>query len=345
MKLLPDPEMMRQLRGRSLLAPDDLTKAEFLFLVHLAKDLRAAKRENREVQLLSGRNIALIFEKVSTRTRSAFEVGAHDQGAHVTYFGPNDSHLGFGESAKDAARVLGRMFDGIEHRGFSHDVVTTLARYAGVPVWNGLSDSWHPTQMLADVLTMKDHVDKKVSELTVCFLGDTQNNTAQSLLVTGALLGMDVRLIGPASRAPEESVRHRAHRLAALSGGSVSVSDDTGLVRGADILYTDVWVSMGETTDKWQERITQMIPYQINKALVVATNNPAVKVMHCLPALHDVATELGRQMHAAYGVTALEITDDVFESPASLVFDQAENRLHTIKALMVATVTNPCVSS
>jgi ornithine carbamoyltransferase len=344
MKPTRDDQMVRSLRGRSLLKPDDLTCPEFLYLIQLARELRVRKRDHDEAKNLSGRNFALIFEKVSTRTRSAFEVGAHDQGAHVTYFGPNDSHLGFGESAKDSARVLGRMFDGIEHRGFHHDVVETLERYAGVPVWNGLSDSWHPTQMLADVLTITDHLATPLNDLTLCYLGDARNNTAQSLLITGALLGMDVRLIGPSSLVPEESVRQRAFRLAAISGSEITISDDVAQVRGADILYTDVWVSMGELTAKWQERITQLMPYQINRALLNATNNPDVKVLHCLPALHDVNTELGRQMYAAYGVSALEVTDDVFESPSSLVFDQAENRLHTIKALMVATVPGPCVS-
>jgi ornithine carbamoyltransferase len=327
------------LRGRSLLKEIDLTKDEFLFLVDLAAQLRQEKRARTERQRMIGRNIALIFEKPSTRTLAAFEVGAHDQGAHVTYLGPQGSHMGHAESAKDTARVLGRMFDGIEYRGFAQDTVETLGTYAGVPVWNGLTDQWHPTQMLADVLTMRDHSDKPLEEVAYCYLGDARNNTAHSLLVTGALLGADVRLAAPAALLPSPEVREIAERLAAASGARLMLSESPReAVVGADFLYTDVWVSMGEPFSDWGRRIDQLLPYQITAELMAATGNPDVKFMHCLPALHNTETEVGRQIHDKWGLTALEVTEAVFESPASIVFDQAENRLHTIKAAMVATI-------
>ena len=326
------------LRGRSFLKEMDFTKEEFTFLIDLAATLRRDKRAGTEVKRLSGRNIALIFEKTSTRTRSAFEVGAHDQGAHVTYLGPDDSHIGHKESMKDTARVLGRMFDGIEYRGSAHENVEILARYAGVPVWNGLTDQWHPTQMLADVLTMRDHSTRPLDELAYCYLGDARNNTANSLLVTGALLGMDVRLAAPETLWPSAEVRAIAEQLAAISGARVTVTDDVHkAVLHVDYLYTDVWLSMGEPEDAWGERIEELLPYQVNAELVTATGNPRVKFLHCLPALHDRATEVGEALFERWGLSALEVTDDVFESPASIVFDQAENRLHTIKAAMVAT--------
>jgi len=326
------------LHGRSLLKETDLTKDEFLSMVDLAGQLRREKRSGAERQRMAGLNIALIFEKPSTRTLSAFEVGAHDQGAHVTYLGPGDTHLGQAESARDTARVLGRMFDGIEYRGFAQQTVEILGRYAGVPVWNGLTDQWHPTQMLADVLTMRDHSAKPLEEVVLCYCGDADNNTANSLLVTGALLGFDVRIAAPDSLLPSDEVRAIADKLARRSGARIRVGQDlTAAVEGADYLYTDVWVSMGEPASEWGERIKLLLPYQINAELMKATGNPEVKFMHCLPALHNTETEVGRQMHDKWGLSALEVTDEVFESPASIVFDQAENRLHTIKAAMVAT--------
>jgi ornithine carbamoyltransferase len=326
------------LHGRSLLKEVDFTKEEFLSIVDLAGQLRREKRSGAERQRMTGLNIALIFEKPSTRTLSAFEVGAHDQGAHVTYLGPGDTHLGQAESAKDTARVLGRMFDGIEYRGFAQETVEILGQYAGVPVWNGLTDQWHPTQMLADVLTMRDHSAKPLEEMVLCYCGDADNNTANSLLVTGALLGFDVRIAAPDSLLPSDEVRAIADKLARRSGARIRVGQDlTSTVEGADYLYTDVWVSMGEPASEWGERIKLLLPYQVNAELMKATGNPAVKFMHCLPALHNTETEVGRQMNDKWGLSALEVTDEVFESPASIVFDQAENRLHTIKAAMVAT--------
>jgi ornithine carbamoyltransferase len=333
--------MVMDLHGRSLLKEIDFTKDEFLSIVDLAGQLRREKRAGTERQRMTGLNIALIFEKPSTRTLSAFEVGAHDQGAHVTYLGPGETHLGQGESAKDTARVLGRMFDGIEYRGFAQETAETLGEYAGVPVWNGLTDQWHPTQMLADVLTMRDHSDKPLEEVTLCYCGDARNNTASSLLVTGALLGLDIRIAAPGSLLPADEVRAIADKLARRSGARVRVGQDlTAAVEGADFLYTDVWVSMGEPASAWGERIKLLLPYQVNAELMKATGNPEVKFMHCLPALHNTETEVGRQMHGKWGLSALEVTDEVFESAASIVFDQAENRLHTIKAAMVATAGN-----
>jgi ornithine carbamoyltransferase len=330
--------MTVDLRGRSFLKVMDFTKEEFTSLIDLAVELRDQKRSGTEVHRLIGRNIALIFEKASTRTRSAFEVGAHDQGAHVTYLGPEDSHIGRKESMKDTARVLGRMFDGIEYRGSAHENVEILAQFAGVPVWNGLTDSWHPTQMVADMLTMRDHSTRPFDELAYCYLGDARNNTANSLLVTGALLGMDVRLAAPEALWPSAEVRDIAEKLASTSGARLMVTDDPHkAVVGVDFLYTDVWLSMGEPEEAWGERIKELLPYQVNADLVRATRNPAVKFLHCLPALHNRDTEVGETLFEKWGVSALEVTDEVFESPASIVFDQAENRLHTIKAIMVAT--------
>ena len=327
------------MRGKSLLKVVDLTKQEFLSLIDLAERLRTEKRSGSERQRLVGRNIALIFEKASTRTRCAFEVGAHDQGAHTTYLGPEGSHIGVGESIKDTARVLGRMFDGIEFRGFAQESVETLARFSGVPVWNGLTDQWHPTQMLADILTMRDHALKPLDRVGYCYLGDARNNTANSLLVTGALLGMDVRIAAPRDLWPTSDVQTMAKELAVNSGARIHIGDEVHAgVEGADFLYTDVWVSMGEPVSDWEKRIKQLLPYQVNEATMQATGNPDVKFMHCLPALHDADTDLGRQIADKWNLSALEVTDEVFESPASVVFDQAENRLHTIKAAMVASL-------
>ncbi len=326
------------LHGRSLLKETDLTAGEFLHLVELGAALRQERRDGKRPLRLAGRNIALIFEKASTRTRSAFEVAAHDEGAHVTYLGPGESQLGYKESVKDTARVLGRMFDGIEYRGSAQRTVEALAAHAGVPVWNGLTDEWHPTQMLADILTMRDHSDKPLREVRYCYLGDGRNNTASSLLVTGALLGMDVRICAPEPLQPRAGVRSVARGLAGRSGARITVTADLGAaVAGADFLYTDVWLSMGEPESEWDERIDALLPYQVSADVIARTGNPAVKFMHCLPALHDTETAVGQMLYDKRGLRALEVTDEVFESPASIVFDQAANRLHTIKALMVAT--------
>ena len=329
----------QHLHGRSLLKGIDFTKEEFLSLIDLAKELRLEKRSGIEQHRMVGRNIALIFEKASTRTRCAFEVGAYDQGAHVTYLGSEGSHIGVGESIKDTARVLGRMFDGIEYRGFAQSAVETLAEFSGVPVWNGLTDQWHPTQMLADILTMRDHVDKPLEQVAYCYIGDARNNTANSLLPTGALLGMNVRIAAPKDLWPSSEVVHIASTLAAKSGARFNIGEDlAAAVEGVDFVYTDVWVSMGEPVSAWRERISQLLPYQVNAATLKATGNPDVKFMHCLPSLHNIDTELGRKLSAEFRLTELEVTDEVFESAASIVFDQTENRLHTIKAIMVATI-------
>jgi ornithine carbamoyltransferase len=331
------------LRGRSLLKETDLNADEFLYLVGFAAQLRADKRQGVTGQRLAGRNIALIFEETSTRTRSAFEVAAHDEGGHVTYLGPGESQLGHKESVKDTARVLGRMFDGIEYRGSAQQSVEILGEFAGVPVWNGLTETWHPTQMLADILTMSDHSSKPLTEVSFCYLGDGHNNTANSLLVTGATLGMDARICAPSALQPAVSVRAIADGLAASSGATLLITDDVNAaVAGADFLYTDVWLSMGEPEDQWGTRIDQLLPYQVNSDVMKATGNPSVRFLHCLPALHNRDTEIGQRVYAARGLDALEVTDEVFESPASLVFDQAENRMHTIKALLIATL--PCAS-
>jgi ornithine carbamoyltransferase len=327
------------LRGRSLLRDTDLSREEFRYLLDLAARLREDKRASRRGSHLAGRSIALIFEKASTRTRCAFEVAAHDEGAHVTYLGPGESQLGKKESVKDTARVLGRMFDGIEYRGFSQESVETLGEFSGVPVWNGLTDTWHPTQALADMMTMADHAGKPLGEVSFCYLGDGRNNVANSLLVTGAMLGMHATICAPAGLHPSGHVQEIAHGVAARSGAHLTLTDDVRRgVAGADFLYTDVWVSMGEPAEEWDRRISLLGGYQVTSELMAATGNPSVKFMHCLPALHNTQTELGQQVYDKHGLEAVEVTEDVFESPASVVFDQAENRLHTIKALMAATL-------
>ena len=331
--------MALNLHGRNFLKELDFTPDELRSLLLLAANLKAAKAGGYEQPRLAGRNIVLIFEKASTRTRCAFEVAAHDQGAHVTFLDPSGSHLGTGESIKDTARVLGRMYDGIEFRGFAHETVETLGRYAGVPVWNGLTDQWHPTQMLADMLTMQEHSDKDLSDISYCYIGDTRNNTARSLLVMGAKLGMDVRIAGPDSLWPDAETRAAVMDVATETGARILVTDDSAAaVSGVDYLYTDVWVSMGEPVTSWDERIKLLLPYQVNASLIAATHNPEVLFMHCLPALHSRETTIGENIFQHAGLAALEVTDDVFESPRSIVFDQAENRLHTIKAVMVATL-------
>ena len=331
--------MAANLRHRNFLKELDFTPSELRYLIDLGAHLKAAKQGGFELPKLTGRNIALIFEKSSTRTRSAFEVAAHDQGAHVTYLGPGESQIGIKESIRDTARVLGRMFDGIEYRGFEQEIVETLGSYAGVPVWNGLTTEWHPTQMLADMLTMLEHSNKHLNEISYCYLGDAHNNTARSLLVTGALLGMDVRICGPESLWPDAEVRGTAIKIAEDTGARILITEDIQeAVRGADYLYTDVWVSMGESADTWLDRIKLLTPYQVNGAVIKATGNRNVRFMHCLPAMHNRETGTGKKLFDQLGISELEVTEDVFESNASIVFDQAENRMHTIKAVMVATL-------
>lgn len=335
--------MSINLRGRGFLKELDYTREELLHLVGLAGELKEARRAGAEVPRLTGRNIALIFERASTRTRCSFEVAAHDQGAHVTYLEPATTHIGTKESIRDTARVLGRMFDGIGFRGNSHETVETLGRHAGIPVWNGLTRDWHPTQMLADVLTMVEHCGKPADALSYAFLGAADSNLGNSYTVIGALLGMDVRIVGPRSLWPDEhAVIKPATELARLSGANLTFTEDVAAgVRGADVLLTDVWASMGDPWELWAERIGLLMPYQVNAATMAATGNPRVRFMHCLPAFHDGDTSFGETVRARTGHTELEVTSEVFESAASLVFDQAENRLHTIKAVMVATLAGP----
>jgi len=331
--------MAFNLRNRHFLKLLDFTPQEITFLLQLAADLKAAKYAGIETQRLKGKNIALIFEKDSTRTRSAFEVAAFDQGAHVTFIGPSGSHIGYKESMKDTARVLGRMYDGIEYRGFSQENIETLAQYAGVPVWNGLTDDFHPTQVLADLLTMQEHSHKPLSKVACCFLGDSGNNTGNSLMIGAAKMGMDIRMAGPKECWPHQEMIETAQAIAQETGAKITVTEDAeAAVRGCDFLYTDVWVSMGQPTELWSERIKQMLPYQVNSTLMTTTGNPQVKFLHCLPAFHNTETKVGKEIYEKHGLEALEVTEEVFESKASIVFDQAENRLHTIKAVMVATL-------
>jgi ornithine carbamoyltransferase len=331
--------MAFNVKNRHFLKLDDFTAQELDFLLRLSADLKTAKYTGTEVPRLTGKQIALIFEKDSTRTRSAFEVAAYDQGAHVTYLGPSGSHIGSKETMKDTARVLGRMYDGIEYRGSAQTIVEELARYAGVPVWNGLTNEAHPTQVLADFLTMQEHVHKPLNEVSFCFLGDVGHNVGDSLMIGAVKMGMDIRLAGPQSSWPLQARIDEMNALSRETGATLTVTEDvqTG-VRGCDFLYTDVWVSMGESSDLWAERIKEMQRYQVNSELMAMTNNPNAKFMHCLPALHNTDTKLGKEIYEKYGLSALEVTDEVFESRASIVFDQAENRLHTIKAIMVATL-------
>jgi ornithine carbamoyltransferase len=327
------------LRGRSLLTLNDYSAEEIVYLLDLAAELKAAKQEGREEQRLLGKEIALIFEKDSTRTRCAFEVAAYDQGAHVTFMGPSGSHMGHKETVKDTARVLGRMYDAIEYRGFAESAADELAAWSGVPVFNGLTDEWHPTQILADFLTIREHVPKPLEDVSFCYLGDARFNMADTYLVGGAKLGMDVRLASPRSLWPADEVLELARDFAGPTGAHVAVTEDVDEgVRGCDVLITDVWVSMGEPDAVWAERIELLSPYQVNTDVMRRSGKPDVKFMHCLPAFHNPDTEVGREIRAKYGMDALEVTEEVFESPASLVFDEAENRLHTIKAVMVASL-------
>ncbi|MET9666081.1 ornithine carbamoyltransferase [Streptomyces sp. NPDC006475] len=334
--------MAIHLEGRHFLKELDFTAEEFRGLVELAAELKAAKQAGAEVQRLRGKNIALIFEKASTRTRCAFEVAAADQGAATTYIDPSGSHIGTKESARDSARVLGRMFDAIEFRGDAQATVEELARFAGVPVYNGLTADWHPTQMLADVLTMVEHSGKPLGEIAYAYLGDARFNMGNSYLVTGALLGMDVRIAAPRAYWPSDEVVTRARAAAESSGARITLTEDVAEgVRGADFVATDVWVSMGEPKEIWAERIKALAAYTVTMDVLQATGNPEVKFMHCLPAFHDLGTSVGREIHETYGLGELEVTDEVFESEHSVVFDEAENRMHTIKAVLVATLAGP----
>ena len=331
--------MAFNLHNRHFLKLDNFTPQEIGFLLHLSAELKAAKYAGTEEPRLKGKQIVLIFEKDSTRTRSGFEVAAYAQGAQVTYMGPSGSHLGSTESLKDTARVLGRMYDGIEFRGFAQAEIEELARYAGVPVWNGLTNEAHPTQILADFLTMQEHTHKPLEAVSFCFLGDAGYNMGDSLMIGAAKMGMDIRLAGPRSSWPTEARMDQVRAVARETGARITVTEDAlAAVQGCDFLYTDVWVSMGESPDLWSDRIKAMLPYRVTSELVAATGNPNTKFLHCLPSLHNKETELGRQLYEKYGLDGAEVTDEVFESKASLVFDQAENRLHTIKAVLVATL-------
>ncbi len=331
--------MAFNLRNRNFVKLLDFTPKEIKFLLDLSADLKKAKYAGTEQQTLKNKNIALIFEKSSTRTRCAFEVAAHDQGANVTYLGPSGSQIGKKESMKDTARVLDRMYDGIEYRGFGQKIVEELAEFAGVPVWNGLTNEYHPTQILADFLTMMEHSDKPLHQVSFAYLGDARNNMGNSLMVGAAKMGMDFRAVAPKSVWPDEELVKTCNEIAKETGAKITLTEsvDEG-VKGVDFLYTDVWVSMGEPDEVWKERIELLLPYQVNKEMVEKTNNPRVKFLHCLPSFHNRETILGEEIYQKYGIEAMEVTDDVFESENSVVFDEAENRLHTIKAVMVATL-------
>ncbi len=327
------------MKNRNFLKLLDFTPGEINYLLDLAAELKRAKYAGTEQPRLKGKNIALIFEKDSTRTRCSFEVAAHDQGAHVTYLGPSGSQIGKKESMKDTARVLGRMFDGIEYRGFAQDIVEELAEYAGVPVWNGLTNEFHPTQILADFLTMREHVDKPLNQVTYAYMGDARYNMGNSLMVGGAKMGMDVRIVAPKGLQPDPKLVKTCQEIAAVTGAKVTVTDNVEEgVKGCDFIYTDVWVSMGEPQEVWKERIEMLLPYQVNKKVMELTGRKNCKFMHCLPAFHNLETAVGRDVYKQFGLDALEVTEEVFESPASIVFDEAENRMHTIKAVMVATL-------
>ena len=327
------------IKGRNFLKLLDFTPEEINGLVELAARLKADKKAGREKQMLKGKNIVLLFEKDSTRTRCAFEVGAYDQGAQVTYLGPTGSQMGKKESIADTARVLGRMYDGIEYRGFGQAIVEELARYAGVPVWNGLTNEFHPTQILADFLTMMEHTDKPLNKVTFAYLGDARFNMGNSLMVGGAKMGMDVRIVAPKELQPDAELVATCKAIAEETGATVTITDNVEEgVKGCDFLYTDVWVSMGEPAEVWAERIKLLTPYQVNKRAMELTGNKNCKFMHCLPAYHNLETQVGRDVYKQFGMNGLEVTEEVFESENSIVFDEAENRMHTIKAVMVATL-------
>ena len=331
--------MAFNLKNRHFLTLRDFSSREISFLLKLSADLKTAKYAGTEVPQLQGKDIALIFEKNSTRTRVGFEVAAFDQGARVTYLGPTGTHIGHKESVKDTARVLGRVYDAIEYRGFGQAVVEELAQYAGVPVYNGLTNEFHPTQILADFLTMQENVEKPLRDVAFVFIGDAANNMGDSLLIGGAKMGMDVRLCAPKACWPSEAIQKEAHSIATGTGARIMITEDIdAAVKGVDFVYTDVWVSMGEPKEKWAERIKLLQPYQVNAALMEKTGNTRTRFMHCLPAFHNTETTVGKEIQAEFGIDAMEVTDEVFESPASIVFDQAENRMHTIKAVLVATL-------
>ena len=331
--------MAFNLRNRNFLKLLDFTPKEIQYMLDLARDLKRAKYAGCEQPKLKGKNIALVFEKTSTRTRCAFEVAAHDQGAHVTYLGPTGSQIGVKESMKDTARVLGRMFDGIEYRGFEQKIVEELAEYAGVPVWNGLTNEFHPTQILADFLTMSEHTDKPLNKVSYAYLGDARYNMGNSLMVGGVKMGMDVRIVAPKELQPSADLIATCQEIAKETGATLTVTDNVEQgVKGCDFLYTDVWVSMGEPAEVWSERIKLLKPYQVNKEVMAKTGNPKCKFMHCLPAYHNLETQVGRDVYKQFGIDGVEVTEDVFESENSIVFDEAENRMHTIKAVMVATL-------
>ena len=327
------------LRNRNFLKLLDFTPKEIQYMLDLARELKRAKYAGTEQPRLKGKNIALIFEKTSTRTRCAFECAAYDQGAHVTYLGPSGSQIGVKESMADTARVLGRMYDGIEYRGFKQETVEELAKYAGVPVWNGLTNEFHPTQILADFLTMSEHVDKPLNQVTYAYIGDARYNMGNSLMVGGAKMGMDVRIVAPKALQPDQELIDTCMEIAKETGAKVTITDNVEEgVKGCDFLYTDVWVSMGEPDEVWAERINMLKPYQVNAKMMEMTGNPKCKFMHCLPAYHNLETQVGRDVHAKFGLDGVEVTEEVFESENSIVFDEAENRMHTIKAVMVATL-------
>lgn len=331
--------MAFNLKNRNFLKLLDFSSKEINFLLELSESLKKAKHAGTEQAQLTGKNIALIFEKASTRTRCAFEVAAYDQGAKVTYLGPSGTQIGQKESMKDTARVLGRMYDGIEYRGFRQNTVEELGKYAGVPVWNGLTNEFHPTQILADFLTMKEHSNKPLSDIKFCYLGDARNNMGNSLMIGAAKLGMDFRAAAPAECQPSDELQKQCREISKQMGGQITITDDVEkAVKDCDFLYTDVWVSMGEADEVWAERIKQLLPYQVNKKAMNLTGNPNVKFLHCLPAFHNCETKIGKEIHEKFGIKAMEVTEEVFESEASIVFDEAENRMHTIKAVMVATL-------
>jgi ornithine carbamoyltransferase len=331
--------MKTKLKNRNFLKLLDFTPEEIRYLLDLSSELKKAKKEGKEKQYLKGKNIALIFEKSSTRTRCSFEVAAYDQGASVTYLGPSGSQIGQKESMKDTARVLGRMYDGIEYRGYGQAIVEELGEYAGVPVWNGLTNEFHPTQILADFLTMTEHSDKPLNKMVFCYLGDARYNMGNSLMVGSAKMGIDFRIAAPKECQPSEELVAKCREVAKGTGARITITENVEeAVKDADFLYTDVWVSMGEPDAVWEERIRLLKPYQVNKAVVMATGNPDVKFLHCLPAFHNRETKVGEEIFKKFGLDGLEVTEDVFESPNSIVFDEAENRLHTIKAVMVATL-------
>ncbi|GAA0125597.1 ornithine carbamoyltransferase [Clostridium sp. CTA-19] len=330
---------MYNLRNRNFLTLMDFSPKEINFFLDLAQELKRAKYAGVEQPTLQGKNIVLLFEKDSTRTRCAFEVAAHDQGAHVTYLGPTGSQMGKKESIADTARVLGRMFDGIEYRGFGQEVVNDLAKYSGVPVWNGLTNEDHPTQVLADFLTIREHFTKPFNEIKFVYAGDGRNNMANALMIGAAKMGMDFRIVAPKSLFPEEELVNKCLEIAKCTGGKITITDSVEEgVNGADVIYTDVWVSMGEADEVWAERIKLLLPYQVNSKMMELTNNKDAKFMHCLPAFHDLKTRVGKDVFEKFGINAMEVSDEVFESEASIVFDEAENRMHTIKAVMVATL-------